>query len=116
MMIVERELCLVCHDSNSKDHEIQNIYEAGHKLFKGSLEKILKRRIYAEKLVENHVCVQCYKLVKDFEYLEEKLANITEDLKTKFELLHPTKRGRKKREQVPQPQKESVATAHSGQY
>ena len=50
------------------------------------------------------------------EYLEEKLANITEDLKTKFELLHPTKRGRKKREQVPQPQKESVATAHSGQY
>ena len=30
-MIVERELCLVCHDSNSKDHEIQNIYDSNSK-------------------------------------------------------------------------------------
>ena len=68
--------------------------------FKGSLERILRRKIYQEKFIENHVCAQCYQLVKDFESLEDKLSKISDNLKRKFENLHPTKRGRKRKEEL----------------
>merc|ERR1712080_253887 len=77
-----------------------NVYSKENVNFKLSLERIIKRRILLEKFLEKQICLQCFQLVKEYESLEEKLYKISENLSCKFQKIHPTKRGRRKKEEI----------------
>ena len=90
-------LCLICHDSAS-NYEIGDIHSKKYSNFKLCLETILKRRIRVDKFQEKQICALCFELVKEHQSLEEKLAKICKELCGNFQRIHPTKRGRKKKE------------------
>ena len=90
-------LCLICHDSAS-NYEIGDIHSKKYLNFKLCLETILKRRIRADKFQEKQICALCFESVKEHQSLEEKIAKICEELCRNFQRIHPTKRGRKKKE------------------
>ena len=96
-MIVE--LCLICHNAASS-HTIENIHNKENVDFKLTIERIIKRRILKEKFQERQICSLCYKLVKEYETLEHELNKISETLFSKFQEFHPTKRGRKRKEDI----------------
>ena len=91
------EFCLICQSAASS-HTIENIHNKENVDFKQSIERIIKRRILKEKFQERQICSLCYKLVKEYETLEYELNKISEKLFSKFQEFHPTKRGRKRKE------------------
>ena len=91
--------CLVCHET-SQNHEISNIFEEKFASFRHTLEKIVKRRILCEKFQEQQICSQCCVAVQEYEVLEEKLLQICEKLGEKFQQIHPSKRGRKRKIEI----------------
>ena len=97
-------LCLVCHDScdetDTSNHKIDDIHNKEYSKFKLNLERILKRRIIEEKFQEKQICAVCFQLVKEYESLEEKLIEISDNLTEKFQVIHPSKRGRRKKDEI----------------
>ena len=68
--------CLICH-GESENHEITNIYETKQLFVKDTLEKIIQRRLFQDKFSQYQLCISCFKSVKDYEDLQQKLFKVT---------------------------------------
>ena len=68
--------CLICHEESEK-HEITNIYESKQLFVKDTLEKIIHRRLFQDKFSQYQLCTSCFKSVKDYEALQQKLFKVT---------------------------------------
>ena len=68
--------CLICHGESEK-HEITNIYESKQLFVKDTLEKIIHRRLFQDKFSQYQLCTSCFKSVKDYEALQQKIFKVT---------------------------------------
>ena len=105
-----QNLCLICH--NDSKGGVEDIHEDSNELLKANLERILRRKLCTSKFEEKQICANCVSVIEKLLNLEEELEKIVSDLKGTFDELHPLKRGRKKKEELPIPSSEPASNAN----
>ena len=94
-----QNLCLICHN-DSKEGGVEDIHEVSNEVLKTNLERILRRKICSTRFEEKQICASCVSLIEKLLNLEEELGKVVTELKGNFDVLHPLKRGRKKKEEI----------------